>query len=85
MTKLGLQKLHICPKVIKMGSLIGHRVDYNGVGGPERPAAHTQQKLTQVPPTSWGVLLWELRLVFCGSRGEERMDRKQTHLGKMDW
>ena len=31
-TKLGLQKLHICPKVTKMGSMIGHRVDYNGVG-----------------------------------------------------
>ena len=53
--------------------------------GPERPVAHTQQKLTQVPPTSGGVLLWELRLVCCGSRGEERMDRKQTHLGEMDW
>ena len=41
---LGSRKLKICPKVIKMGSIIGHRIDYNG------PAAHTQQKLTQVPP-----------------------------------
>ena len=41
---LGSRKLNICPKVIKMGSIIGHRIDYNG------PAAHTQQKLTQVPP-----------------------------------
>ena len=32
MTKLGSRKLHICPKVTKMGSLIGHRIDYNGVG-----------------------------------------------------
>ena len=39
MTKLGLRKLLICPKVTKMGSIIGHRIDYNGVG------AHTQ-----VPP-----------------------------------
>ena len=31
MTKLGSQKLHICPKVTKMGSLIGHKIDYNGV------------------------------------------------------
>ena len=23
--------VHICPKVTKMGSIIGHRVDYNGV------------------------------------------------------
>ena len=22
----------MCPKVIKMGSIIGHRIDYNGVG-----------------------------------------------------
>ena len=22
----------ICPKVAKMGSIIGHRIDYNGVG-----------------------------------------------------
>ena len=32
-TKLGSsQKLHICPKVIKMESITGHRIDYNGVG-----------------------------------------------------
>ena len=33
-----------------MGSIIGHRIDYNGVGASESPAAHTQQKLIQVPP-----------------------------------
>ena len=32
MTKLGWRKLNICPKVTKMGSIIGHRIDYNGVG-----------------------------------------------------
>ena len=31
MTKLGSRKLHICPKVIKVGSVIGP-TDYNGVG-----------------------------------------------------
>jgi len=25
------EKLHICPKMTKMGSIIGHRIDYNGV------------------------------------------------------
>ena len=46
---MGSRKLNICPKVVKMGSIIGHRIDYNG------PAAHTQQKLTEVPPPSlWG-------------------------------
>ena len=34
-----------------MGSIIGHEIDYNGEGVlTERPAEHTQQKLTQVPP-----------------------------------
>ena len=50
----GIAKItYICPKVTKMGSIIGHRIDYNEVRGKvsERPAAHTQQKLTQVPPT----------------------------------
>ena len=47
-TKLGLRKLHF-PK--KMGSIFGHRIDYmyNGVRGSEKLAAHTKQKLTQVP------------------------------------
>ena len=45
---LGSRKLNICPKVIKMGSIIGHRIDYNG------PAAHAQQKLTQVSPLPLG-------------------------------
>ena len=31
-TKLGSRKLHICPKVTKTGSIIGHRIDYNGEG-----------------------------------------------------
>ena len=34
----------------KAGSIIGHRIDYNGVGAwGLGPAAHTQQKLIQVP------------------------------------
>ena len=28
----GSQKIHICPKVTKMGSIIGHKIDYDGVG-----------------------------------------------------
>ena len=38
-------------KVTKMGSIIGHRIDYNGPGrGSERPAVHTEQNFTQVAP-----------------------------------
>ena len=40
MTKLGSRKLHICPKVTKMGSIIGHRIDYKGVGGSESIIGH---------------------------------------------
>ena len=29
---MGSEKLHICSKVTKMGSIIGHRIDYNAVG-----------------------------------------------------
>ena len=29
---MGSQKSHICPKVTKMAYIIGHRIDYNGVG-----------------------------------------------------
>lgn len=31
-TKMGSQKLHICPIVTKMRSIIGHRIDYKGGG-----------------------------------------------------
>ena len=32
MSKLGSGKLHIFPKVTKMGSITDHKIDYNGVG-----------------------------------------------------
>ena len=32
MTKLGSRKLHLSPQVTKVGYIIGHRIDYNGVG-----------------------------------------------------
>ena len=34
----------------KMGSIDVHRIDYNKGRGSERPATHTQQKLTKNPP-----------------------------------
>lgn len=51
---LGSRKFHF-PKVNKIGSIIGHAIDYNRGG----PAAHTRQKLTQVfpPPPTLGNLL----------------------------
>ena len=33
-----------------MGSIIGHRIDYNRVGALRGQRAHTQQKLSQVTP-----------------------------------
>ena len=38
-----------------MGSIFGHRIDYNRVGGRERPVAHTKQKLTLVTPLGPGL------------------------------
>ena len=41
MSRLGSGKLYICPKVTKMWSIIGYRIDYNGVGalrGQRHPA-----------------------------------------------
>ena len=46
-----IAKLHICPKVIKMESIIGHRIDYNGVGAL-RGQRHISSKIN--PPTSPG-------------------------------
>ena len=31
-TKFGSRKLHVCPKNTKMGSIIGHIIDYAGIG-----------------------------------------------------
>ena len=49
-TKLGLRKLHICPKVTKMGSIIGHRIDYNGVEALGCQRHIPSKKITEVPP-----------------------------------
>ena len=43
LTKLGSQKLYICPKVSKMESILGHRIDYNGLG-PLRGQRHVSSK-----------------------------------------
>ena len=61
MTKLGSQKIHICPKVTKMGYIIiiypilvtfgqiGHRIDYNGVGAL-RGQQRIRSKINQSTP-----------------------------------
>ena len=50
MTKLGSQKLHICPKVTKMGSIIGHKIDYNGVGALTGQGHIPSKNLPKYPP-----------------------------------
>ena len=52
MTKLGSRKLHIGPKVTKMGSIIGLGIDYNaimGLGLRETSGTYPAN-LTQVAP-----------------------------------
>ena len=42
---------YIFPIVTKMGSIFGHRIDYNGAGALRgQRHVHNQQKLTQVDP-----------------------------------
>ena len=68
MTKLGLRKLHICPNVTKMGSIIGRKIDYNGVWAlrgqrhiPSKsytkyppPPGQFQFEISEIPRAQWG-------------------------------
>ena len=65
MTKLGSRKLNICPKVTKMGSIIGHRIDYNGVGALRGQWHIRSKKLTQVPPASRA---WQFYVILSAAR-----------------
>ena len=49
-TMLGSQKLHICSNVTKMGSIIGHRIDYNGVGALRGQRHIPSKNLPKYPP-----------------------------------
>ena len=40
----------ICPKVAKMGSIIGHRIDYNGVGALRVQRHIPNKNLAKYPP-----------------------------------
>ena len=62
---------YICPKVSKMGSKIGHRIDYNGVGALRR-----QRQLTQVlptPPSPPGGGLYHTFRIFTFSEKHEHL------------
>ena len=50
MTKLGSRKLHIIPKVTKAGPIIGHRIDYNGVGALRGQRHIPSKNLPKYPP-----------------------------------
>ena len=46
---MGSRKLHICPKVTKMG-IIGHRIDYNGEGVREPSGTYPARINPRTPP-----------------------------------
>ena len=71
MAKLGSWKLHICPKVIKMGSLIivAHRIDYNGVAAL-RGQRHIASKNKPKYPA----------LVFCSKLGVIRTEKSAFNM-----
>ena len=47
---MGSRKLHICPKVTKMGSTIGHRIEYNRVGFLEASGTSPAKIYTSTTP-----------------------------------
>ena len=47
---MGLRKLHICPNVTKMGSIIGRKIDYNGVGAPRGQRHIPSKSYPKYPP-----------------------------------
>ena len=74
-TELESRKLHICPKVTRVGCIIGHRIVSYGVGAL-RGQSHTPQKLTQVPPPPPPVrdhLRAESHFVFLSKKEERRL------------
>ena len=50
MTKLGSWKLHICPKVTKPGSVIGHKIDYKWVRLWEGSSTNPAKVNPSTPP-----------------------------------
>ena len=67
MTKLGSRKLLIFPKVTKVGPIIGHRIDYNGVGALKGQRHIPSKNLPKYPPPG------------CSNRGAVRK-AKEAHL-----
>ena len=47
---MGSRKLYVCPKVTKMGSIIGHRIDYSGVGALRGQRHIPSKNLPKYPP-----------------------------------
>ena len=58
MTKLGSRKLHICPKVTKMESITGHRMDYNEVGAVRGSDTYPAKINSSTPPPPWVQTWW---------------------------
>ena len=78
MTKLGSRKLHIGPKVTKMGSIIGLGIDYNaimGLGLRETSGTYPAN-LTQVAPPPPSLIIQEAENWRChgweGSKNQKK-------------
>ena len=82
MTKLRSRKLHICPKVIKMGSIIGLGIDYNaimGLGLRETSGTYPANQTQVAPPPPPSLIIQEAENWRChgweGSKNQKKNDQ----------
>ena len=59
--KLGSQILHFCRKVTEMGSILGHRIDYNGVGALRGQRHIPSKNLSKYPLVNYTTRKWEIQ------------------------
>ena len=91
--ELESRKLHVSPKVTKMGSIIGHRIDYNGVGALRGQQHIPSKSLPKHPPPLRGGRFEPLRYMNKNlltlvsqsvlSKKQQQQQQQQTKMGKV--
>ena len=93
MTKLGSRKLHFpksdrqntkkktFQKVTRVGSIIGQKIDYNGVGALRGQRHISSKHLTQVQPRTAGNVCFELLAYIAKAKFSYSFPRQQFSEG----